>query len=411
MTRSSRADYLGEVAELLWPAPLRWELSRRPSRANGAVVQEFVVIPSARTPRMLVPTRPRLAAAALRNSQSGSGSRERLRALALATAFRLHLGRVVFRDRLRVWSPDGRRPTPDTSLKAHLDAVTGTDGSWALPVTRARANRKPVLQVLDPRARPVAFVKVGTNALTRALVRAEERSLDSVQGCLATTAVPGVIASTDWGELSLLALSPLPLARRSASAPPERVTVAALEIMRVGGSRVLPLRDADYWTRLRERIAGLEDARGAMLLSAWQRLDELAGLVEVEIGAWHGDWAPWNMAWVDGELLVWDFERFERGVPVGFDLVHADLQTRILDPSRSAEALILDRLEHAPALLRAAGVSTTTSYVVFTAYLLEIGCRWLGDRQGEAGGWNTELDDIIRCADTAAVRAGNRHAQ
>ena len=45
-------------------------------------------------------------------------------------------------------------------------------------------------------------------------------------------------------------------------------------------------------------------------------------------GAWHGDWAPWNMASTERGLLVWDWERFTSGVPLGFDALHYRLQSR-----------------------------------------------------------------------------------
>jgi hypothetical protein len=406
MTELSRADHLVEVADLMWPAPLRWELCRPARRRGGEVFQEFVVVPSAGSPRMLVPTRPKLAAAALRNSQPGWRRRERLRALALAAAFRLHIGAAVFRDRLRVWDPAGTDlPVGDDTLKSHLDALVSSDGSWALPITRPRANRKPVLQVLSGSGRPVAFVKLATNELTRDLVRAEGESLERIRGLLPTTRTPEVIDRSDWRGLAMLLLAPLPLGRRSSSPSVEQVARSAVEIARSCGTASRPLHGSPYWEGLREKLILLSDARAATLLTTWQMLDERLGALELEFGAWHGDWAPWNMAWVDDELLVWDFERFESGVPLGLDFVHADLQTRILDPARKASSVILDRLDHAPDILDPIDVPRSKSFVVFTLYLLEIAWRWLNDGQGEAGGWQGVVDDIVVCAESAAARA------
>jgi hypothetical protein len=406
MTELSRADHLVEVADLLWPAPLHWELCRPARRRGAAVFQEFVVVPSARSPRMLVPTRPKLAAAALRNSQPGWRRRERLRALALATAFRLGVGAVVFRDRLRVWAPAGTDLSAgDVTLKSHLDALVESDGSWALPITRPRANRKPVLQVLSRSGRPVAFVKLATNELTRDLVRAEGESLERVRGLLPTTRIPEVIDRSDWRGLAMLLLAPLPLGRRSSAAPVEQQTRAAAEIARSCGTSFGSLRESAYWQGLRDRLTRVHDDRSAALLQTWHVLDDRLGSLELQFGAWHGDWAPWNMAWVDDELLVWDFERFEHGVPLGLDFVHTDLQTRILDPARRASSVILDRLAHAPEILEPIGVPTSKSFVVFTLYLLEIAWRWLNDGQEEAGGWQGVVDDIVVCAQSAAARA------
>ena len=410
MTPSNRSEHLREVADLLWPAPLRWELGRPARRPAVDAYQELVVVPSAADPRLLVPTDPRAAAAALLNSQSGSGRRERVRALVLATVFRLGLGSRLFRDRLRVLPPTtGALPTAETSLKAHLDRLLHTDGSWALPVTRARANRKPVLQVLSTGGEPVAFVKVGTNELTRQLVRSEQRSLTTLAPLLATTRVPEVLASSDWQQLALLALSPLPLRRRASAAPRDVVTRAAVEIFEAGGLVTAALGESAYWHELRKRLTDLSGPHQDVLLESWEELDRHAGRLVLPFGSWHGDWAPWNMAWADDTLLVWDLERFAQGVPAGLDLVHLDLQTRILDPAVDAGAVIDARREDSPNLLEPVGVSSEAAFVVFAVYLLEIACRWVSDQQEEAGGAGGILGDLVAAARRAARRAGRTH--
>ena len=40
------------------------------------------------------------------------------------------------------------------------------------------------------------------------------------------------------------------------------------------------------------------------------------------MGAWHGDWTPWNMSRRRNRLQLWDWERFETGVPLGMDRCH-----------------------------------------------------------------------------------------
>ncbi|MDQ4037768.1 MAG: hypothetical protein M3313_05335, partial [Actinomycetota bacterium] len=42
----------------------------------------------------------------------------------------------------------------------------------------------------------------------------------------------------------------------------------------------------------------------------------------LDFAAWHGDWSPWNMAWRGRRVQLWDWERFESGVPVGMDRTH-----------------------------------------------------------------------------------------
>ena len=44
----------------------------------------------------------------------------------------------------------------------------------------ARANRKPVLQLLTARGEPAGFAKISVNPLTRDLIRAERAALDTL---------------------------------------------------------------------------------------------------------------------------------------------------------------------------------------------------------------------------------------
>ena len=113
------------------------------------------------------------------------------------------------------------------------------------------------------------------------------------------------------------------------------------------GVHTSPLAADDYWRRLRKRLEDLtarpagdarddgtdanEEARA--LANAADQLVASAGHVELTFGAWHGDWTPWNMATTATTVLVWDWERFGTGVPVGYDALHFDFQ-RLLDPWR-----------------------------------------------------------------------------
>ena len=47
----------------------------------------------------------------------------------------------------------------------------------SLYLSPARANRKPVLQLLTPQGQAAGFAKIGTNQLTRELVTAEYEAL------------------------------------------------------------------------------------------------------------------------------------------------------------------------------------------------------------------------------------------
>ena len=75
------------------------------------------------------------------------------------------------------------------------------------------------------------------------------------------------------------------------------------------------------------------------------RLAGAAGAVHLQLGRWHGDWAPWNMARAGGRVQVWDWERSVTGVPVGLDMIHFQVQ-REVQVGSSPEAAVnaaLDR--------------------------------------------------------------------
>ena len=365
---------------------------------SGDGVQEFLVVPSARNPRMLLPTGRAAASAALGNTGRSPNRRQRARDGVLASVLATPGGTALFRDRLVA----PRRPG-DGGLKDTVDRLVGVDAAWAMPVSRARANRKPVVQVMDSTGAPVAFVKVATNDLTRRLLLTEAAALFALRERTNLVNLPRVIATQEWRGLGLLVLAPLPL--QGATAPPvDQALRGASDIAESHGRWSRPLAGSSYLTRLRARLGELAGPRAAELAEVCRELDlETPG--QLDFGAWHGDWAPWNMAWAGGRLHVFDLERFEVDVPVGLDLVHADLQTRILDPGRDPSSVIAERLRNAPTLLAPLGLSPSASRLVFTLYLVEIACRWEEDRQDLAGGWGSVLDAMVRGARESSRRA------
>jgi hypothetical protein len=106
--------------------------------------------------------------------------------------------------------------------------------------------------------------------------------------------------------------------------------------------------------------------------------------VELTFGAWHGDWSPWNMATTVDAMLVWDWERFTGGVPVGFDAIHYDLQ-RLLDRRVEPGPAVDTTLARAERLLAPFGVGPDAAGVTALLYLVDLAARYLEDGQAEAG--------------------------
>ncbi|MBO3750766.1 hypothetical protein J5X84_32215 [Streptosporangiaceae bacterium NEAU-GS5] len=165
---------------------------------------------------------------------------------------------------------------PD-SVEAHLSDVLGQRVRAVLHVRPARrANRKPVLEA-HGEGGLLAFAKIGT-PVAADLVRHEAAVLRMVAERPAKVVVaPTVLHHGVWRGLEVLVLSPLPAVRRPV--PRDLLHLAIREI------------------------------------AGWHG-DEPAH-------AWHGDLSPWNVSpSPDGRLLVWDWERFGAGVPLGFDAMH-----------------------------------------------------------------------------------------
>jgi Phosphotransferase enzyme family len=404
VTGNSRREHLTEVAEVFWPEPWAWELGRGGDHRNasGRLAHEFIVVPNAAAPRLLLPGPSRLAAAASR-AHGGRRGMAGLRSRALSASLQLAAGRLLFRDRLRVIAPEAG---PDgTSILRHLADVFSTPVTLSMPVTRARANRKPVLHILDTSGRTLGFVKVGINDLTRALVRREAAALTRVAGQrLLTMTAPTVLAHHQWNGLELLVLAPLELGAAHGVLPPARVAAAARELAEVAGVTKVPLADSPYWRTLQHRCRHGEDARLAVLRQAAEVLTPSAGDRVLSFGAWHGDWAPWNMCWDGHKIVAWDFERYTASVPQGLDGVHFDLQTRILLPDVDPVDRIRDRFLRAHHTLAPAGVPADAAQTVFAIYLIEIAHRWIADGQDAAGDWGRVLDGVVQAALEAAER-------
>ncbi|GGK67646.1 hypothetical protein Ppa06_29320 [Planomonospora parontospora subsp. parontospora] len=247
------------------------------------------------------------------------------------------------------WHPCGRVMVPAgrDSIETHLSEVLGIPIRVTLHVRPARrANRKPVLEARGPDG-TVAFVKIGDTDRTRELVAHEARTLAMLaETPLKTVIPPTVLHHGSWRDLSVLALSPLPVRRGAAGA--DLRAEAIREISGIGGERF----------------------------------------------AWHGDFSPWNIArGPDDRLLVWDWERFGTGVPLGFDALHHFLQRalRRMDPPTAARACVAQALP----LLAPFGLSAGEARLTAVHYLTALAHRHAADGHEPLGPPAAWLNPVV----------------
>jgi hypothetical protein len=244
-----------------------------------------------------------------------------------------------------------------------------------------RANRKPVLQLLSPDGTTIGFAKLGVNALTRRLVRAETTALVTLHHLrLSTVVSPRVLYAGRWRGNQVLVQGALPAWRRRYP-DPARLTTAMREVAGCLGISYAPLASSLYVKTLHERLSTVDSPP---LGSALTVLTDRRGDIVLGYGSWHGDWAPWNMAMLADRVLVWDWERFTPDVPLGFDAVHHALQVRLERGARARDA-VDEVVARAPQLLAPFGVPVDAAEITALLYLVDLATRYLVDRQAEAG--------------------------
>jgi hypothetical protein len=381
--------FLRETCGLLWPPPAVVTLHttdgpslRRPPRpdAGDGTYREFALIPGLHRPPVLVPAGRRAAAAAVRYHSGARSPAVRFAARTLATGLAAGLSGAVRRGRVQVSAPRGA----DT-IETYLGSVLSTDIRVSMKLGRPRANRKPVLQLLDDADRLAGFVKIGVNPLTRGLVQAEHDSLRLLASTgLTGISIPRVLHYGTWRDLNVLVLSPLPAwhGHRPVTAAP--LAAAMGELAAATGQRRQQLAGCDYLPLLGSRLAEADESpERAAVRQALGGLAAQAGDTALTFGCWHGDWAPWNMANTSHGLLVWDWERFATGVPLGFDALHYWLNTDALKiEPRVAASRCLDRAAERLAPFR---IPPDQARLTATLYLADLATRYIVDRQAEAG--------------------------
>lgn len=372
-TRDPSASWAAEVTRLLWPAPWGEPQVTRSTRRRSTTHRDAYVFPSARNPRLLVPAD--LPAAATMVQRLGNDDATLIRPL--RRILRAAVGSPFFSvtrwPRLRVLGPDHGAD----SIERHLAGVLGADVRVGVVLGPRRVNQKPVLQVFGLDGSLLGFAKVGHNSLTTELVRHEARSLATV-GELGPRLfdTPELLDASTWHGLDVLVMSALAIEPGRTVSPTTRVS-AMVELAQLGTVQTRTLADSPFLQRMREHSLRLADcAHGAGLADAVAAIASRHGSTELTFGGWHGDWGPWNMGMQGEALQLWDWERYDAEVPLGFDAVHFIAQ-RVRVQQAVEHTQEADFLAAVPEALAPFGVDASLHDLTVHLYLLEMAVRYV----------------------------------
>jgi hypothetical protein len=270
------------------------------------------------------------------------------------------------------------------SLRDHLGDVFGEPVDLSIGLGTARANRKPVLQVFDARGRSLAFVKIGVTPVTEELVQAEAAGLRRLGEAELPPLfeVPRLLHHGRWEGRSVVAMTSVQTSFRQRPSRQYSVPVEEMALLHgafAEGTR--PLGELPLWQSMLEAQSGLRSAGPRERLGeALELLRDTAADRPQPVGAWHGDWTPWNMSRRRGRLQLWDWERFETGVPLGLDRCHYAINA-VCRRDGVTLASVMRGLE-------LAGIDndpTTQDHAVGATYLAVIACRYLAGAELELG--------------------------
>ena len=376
---------LEALIELVSPPP--------PAEDRGEF-EDYVVLQGSARPRYLLPAAmPRAATRALDRPGAARTAQARLLELALPALARLGAS-APGGWHLRVRSGSDAAP----SLSRRIALELGLQRVHiAVAIGPPRPNRKPVLQVFDQLGTTVCFGKLGVDELTSRLVRHEatylaNRRFDAI-------AAPALISLGDWKGLPLALFRPLPLRQGHRG---DQLAASASEILGIAAAETIEEADvlhSAWWCRISKELTTVGGASPVetALASVATRLEG----ERWRFGSWHGDFTPWNAQRIDETLYVWDWERADGPVPLGFDPVHSSFQVATLREGLAPAAAAERAATVNPGLLHQLGARPGSHRTLVDCYVLELCLRLLdAARTGGERGLTPAVRQMLRAITT-----------
>lgn len=366
------ADAIPWLTTVLWPSSRVLEHGE-PSEGSGL---SLAALPSPTRPNKLMsPSLAGVRVLSSRFSDDRSTARTVLDGIAAGV---LAASSLVARSRRLRLSLGGEDSLVDEIRESIDPTITGAVVLCGPP----RANQKPVLLLHDWRGRLGCVVKVSWNDLTHDLLGREAATLLHLEryerkGFVA----PVVLGQGSCGTGQWLAMTPVVAARR-AKATVQSVIDLARAIEQTGEASSHRVVASDFALRLAAAGQALPLTRRAVSVATSEDDDAPS-----DFGAGHGDFVPWNRLSGSPRPAVWDWERYEPCVPVGYDRFHDALQVALHRLSLSPAASVAAVLQWSPSLVPELSPSRARSNALW--YFASIIHRY--ERDAGASG-----NDVIR---------------
>jgi len=198
---------------------------------------------------------------------------------------------------------------------------TGTPGPF----------RKATAMIISPDGAILGYVKIGRARAARERIKHEAEVLKDLRDRLSwqesPMKIPDCLYECDISACRLLVQTAAPCAWKKgrASFGSEYAEVLAWLIRSTAASKTFG--ESSFCQRLEEGISSHSLSFKDLLATSLNMLKERLNTTEVTFALSHGDFAPWNTRWRDGEAFLFDWESAILEAPVGMDLTHFLLQT------------------------------------------------------------------------------------
>ncbi len=387
----------------------RW---RRALRARGYTVERYAALPGIHDPRVIAPSGPRPAAAALGLYQP-SRARARLAKRAAFAASRAGMQRLLSRDAILVAVKPGVAEAP-RGLRQTLAAHLAQPLAVALFPGTPGALRKPSLLLMTPKGVVVGYAKLATPH-TAALLQCEVDALSGLQGVdLGAAEVPRVLADVRVGQTDRAVVQST--TKRALDGGPLRADGRHVEFLaHLAAATRGPARwrGGAFEAELEERLTRIPPHHSGQWLAPLQAALRF-GIEQLDAhgvasGMAHRDFTPWNTYTRRGRLCVFDWEFARQGWPPLGDALHFALQTGVLvdrlAPTGLASRLLDARAGETDLAARVAielGIAPALRRAALALYLCDIASLYLTqhwragpiDRDGHAlaATWSTLLN-------------------